>query len=96
LEYSSAVSYKIFMGNSDRYFLFRGSPLDCSKVRRAHEAGLKAAGLRHIRVHDLRGTYASLGDISGSTCLPCLKVSRAFRNLYDRKALCEPRPRRGA
>ena len=44
-----------------------GRPMDCSKVRRAHEAGLKAAGLRHIRVHELRGTYTSLGVSAGAS-----------------------------
>ena len=43
-----------------------GGPMDSSKIRRAHEAGLKAAGIRRIRVHDLRGTYASLGVSAGA------------------------------
>lgn len=36
------------------------TPLDEWKVRGAHDRALKAAGLRHLRVHSLRGTYASL------------------------------------
>ena len=52
-----------------------GRPMDCSKVRRAHEMGLKAAGLRHIRVHDLRGTYASLGVSAGA---PVYHVSKSL------------------
>jgi integrase len=40
-------------------------PMDSSNVRVAHEAGLKAAGLRHIRIHDLRGTYISLAVSAG-------------------------------
>ena len=53
-----------------------GRPMDCSKVRRAHEAGLKAAGgLRHIRVHDLRGTYAPWGVSAGA---PVYHVSKSL------------------
>jgi len=37
-----------------------GSPADESKVRKAHNLALKTAGLRRIRVHDLRGTFAAL------------------------------------
>ncbi len=37
-----------------------GSPMDGTKVWRAHNRALKAAGLRQIRVHDLRGTFAAL------------------------------------
>jgi len=36
------------------------TPLDEWKVRGAHARALKAAGLRHLRVHSLRATYASL------------------------------------
>jgi integrase len=36
------------------------TPLDEWKVRKIHVAALKAAGLRHLRVHSLRATYASL------------------------------------
>jgi integrase len=37
-----------------------GMPLDESKVRKIHAAALKTAGLRHLRVHSLRATFASL------------------------------------
>ena len=52
-----------------------GRPMDSSKVRRAHEAGLKAAGLRHIRIHDLRGTYTSLAVSAG---VPIYYVSKSL------------------
>jgi integrase len=52
-----------------------GGPMDSSKIRRAHDMGLKAAGLRHIRVHDLRGTYASLGVSAGA---PVYHVSKSL------------------
>ena len=50
-------------------------PMDSSKIRRAHEAGLKAAGLRHIRIHDLRGTYTSLAVSAG---VPIYYVSKSL------------------
>lgn len=52
-----------------------GRPMDSSKVRRAHESGLKAAGLRHIRLHDLRGTFTSLLVSAGA---PIYHVSKAL------------------
>lgn len=52
-----------------------GRPMDSSKVRRAHEMGLKAAGLRHIRIHDLRGTYTSLAVSAG---VPIYYVSKSL------------------
>jgi integrase len=52
-----------------------GKPMDPSKIRRAHEMGLKAAGLRHIRIHDLRGTYTSLA-VSGG--VPIYYVSKSL------------------
>lgn len=39
--------------------------MDPSKIRRAHDLALKEAGLRHIRIHDLRGTYTSLAVSAG-------------------------------
>jgi len=50
-----------------------GSPMDESKVRKAHAKALKAAGLRRIRVHDLRGTFAALLVSAG---VPIYHVSR--------------------
>jgi integrase len=50
-----------------------GAPMDESKVRRAHTLALKAAGLRRIRVHDLRGTFAALLVSAG---VPVYHVSR--------------------
>lgn len=52
-----------------------GKPMDPSKIRKAHELGLKAAGLRHIRIHDLRGTFASLLVSAG---VPIYHVSKAL------------------
>ena len=52
-----------------------GGPMDSSNVRGAHEAGLKAAGLRHIRIHDLRGTYTSLAVSAG---VPIYYVSKSL------------------
>ena len=52
-----------------------GGPIDSSNVRGAHEAGLKAAGLRHIRIHDLRGTYTSLAVSAG---VPIYFVSKSL------------------
>jgi integrase len=49
--------------------------MDKSKIRRAHELGLKEAGLRHVRIHDLRGTYASLLVSAG---VPIFHVSKAL------------------
>ncbi len=46
---------------SERVFVNgAGNPLDEWKVRKAHVRALKAVGLRHLRVHSLRATYASL------------------------------------
>lgn len=41
-----------------------GGPMDESNVRSRQPPRLKAAGLRRIQVHDLRGTFAAapLGD----------------------------------
>ena len=50
-----------------------GSPADESKVRKAHDLSLKAAGLRRIRVHDLRGTFAALLVSAG---VPIYHVSK--------------------
>jgi integrase len=50
-----------------------GSPMDESKVRKAHNLALKAAGLRRIRVHDLRGTFAALLVSAG---VPIYHVAR--------------------
>ena len=52
-----------------------GGPMDSSNVRGAHEAGLKAAGLRHIRIHDLGGTYTSLAVSAG---VPIYFVSKSL------------------
>jgi integrase len=52
-----------------------GKPMDPSKIRKAHELGLKEAGLRHIRIHDLRGTFASLLVSAG---VPIYYVSKAL------------------
>ena len=52
-----------------------GNPVDESKARKAHDRALKAAGLRHIRVHDLRGTFASLLVTAG---VPVFHVSKAL------------------
>ena len=52
-----------------------GRPMDSSKIRRAHERGLKSAGLRHIRIHDLRGTYTSLAVSAG---VPIYFVSKSL------------------
>ena len=52
-----------------------GGPMDSRKVSDAHEAGLKAAGLRHIRIHDLRGTYTSLAVSAG---VPIYYVSKSL------------------
>jgi len=52
-----------------------GNPMDASKVSKAHELGLKEAGFRHIRIHDLRGTFASLLVSAG---VPIYHVSKAL------------------
>jgi len=51
---------------SERVFVNgAGNPLDEWKVRKAHIRALKAVGLRHLRVHSLRATYASLLAAAG-------------------------------
>lgn len=50
-----------------------GNPADESKIRKAHELALKGVGLRHIRVHDLRGTFAALLVSAG---VPIYHVSK--------------------
>lgn len=52
-----------------------GGAMDVSKIRKAHELGLKEAGLRHVRIHDLRGTFASLLVSAG---VPIYHVSKAL------------------
>jgi integrase len=52
-----------------------GRPMDSSKVRRSHKAGLKEAKLRHIRIHDLRGTFTTLLVSAGA---PIYHVSKAL------------------
>lgn len=37
-----------------------GSPMEQNYIRRVFKRGLKKAGLREIRIHDMRHTYASL------------------------------------
>ena len=49
--------------------------MDPSKIRRAHELALKEAGLRHIRIHDLRGTYTSLAVSAG---VPIYYISKSL------------------
>jgi integrase len=49
--------------------------MESRKVSGAHDAGLKAAGLRHIRIHDLRGAYASLAVSAG---VPIYYVSKSL------------------
>jgi integrase len=52
-----------------------GNPADEAKVRGYHGAALKAAGLRTIRIHDLRGTFASLLVSAG---VPLFHVAKAL------------------
>jgi Site-specific recombinase XerD len=52
-----------------------GKPMDPSKIRRAHELALKEAGIRHIRIHDLRGTYTALAVSAG---VPIYFVSKSL------------------
>ena len=52
-----------------------GQPMDPSKVSKAHDIGLKEAGLRHIRIHDLRGTFAALLVSAG---VPVYHVAKAL------------------
>jgi integrase len=54
-----------------------GRPMDCSKIRRAHELGLRRR-TSGISGYTIFAGHTPLGGISGSTCLTCLKVSRAF------------------
>ncbi|MFA5786960.1 MAG: tyrosine-type recombinase/integrase [Actinomycetota bacterium] len=52
-----------------------GNPLDEAKVSKAHHSALKVAGLRSIRIHDLRGTFASLLVSAG---VPLFHVAKAL------------------
>jgi len=52
-----------------------GKPLDEAKVSKAHHSALKVAGLRRIRIHDLRGTFASLLVSAG---VPLFHVAKAL------------------
>jgi Site-specific recombinase XerD len=52
-----------------------GNPLDEAKVSKTHHAALKVAGLRRIRIHDLRGTFASLLVSAG---VPLFHVAKAL------------------
>ena len=52
-----------------------GKPMDASKVSKTHELGLKEAGLRHIRIHDLRGTFTALLVSAG---VPIYHVSKVL------------------
>jgi integrase len=52
-----------------------GNPLDEAKVSKAHHSALKVAGLRKIRIHDLRGTFASLLVSAG---VPLFHVAKAL------------------
>jgi len=42
-------------------------PLDSSHARRRFDAALKAAGMRHVRIHDLRHTFATSLLSSGAS-----------------------------
>jgi integrase len=42
-------------------------PLDSSHARRSFDAALKVAGLRHVRIHDLRHTFATTLLSSGAS-----------------------------
>jgi integrase len=61
-----SMSEKVFVNEA-------GGPADESKVRKAHNLALKVAGLRRIRVHDLRGTFAALLVSAG---VPLYTVSK--------------------
>lgn len=52
-----------------------GNPVDEAKVRVHQRAALKVAGLRTIRIHDLRGTFASLLVSAG---VPLFHVAKAL------------------
>ena len=52
-----------------------GNPVDEAKIRIHHRAALKVAGLRTIRIHDLRGTFASLLVSAG---VPLFHVAKAL------------------
>lgn len=72
----AAESLKSGRSMPERVFVNEeGNPMDVSKVRKAHARGLKEAGLRHVRIHDLRGTYASLLVSAG---VPIYHVARAL------------------
>jgi integrase len=66
LEAARSMPEKVFVNEA-------GSPADESKVRKAHDRALKEAGLRRIRVHDLRGTFAALLVSAG---VPIYHVSK--------------------
>ena len=66
LEAGRSMPEKVFVNEA-------GSPADESKVRKAHDRALKEAGLRRIRVHDLRGTFAALLVSAG---VPLYTVSK--------------------
>jgi len=42
-------------------------PLDSSNVRRSFNSALQSAGIRHVRIHDLRHTYATSLLTSGAS-----------------------------
>lgn len=48
-----------FTGDDDLVFTLYGGPLDRSKITRRWQAALKRGGVRKVRFHDLRHTFAS-------------------------------------
>ncbi len=72
----AAESLEVGRSMPERVFVNEvGNPIDEAKVRVHHRAALRVAGLRTIRIHDLRGTFASLLVSAG---VPLFHVAKAL------------------
>lgn len=66
--YSTLAEHKLAHGGGERVFLSdEGEVLDSNRVKHAFWAGIKAADVRRIRIHDLRHSFASQLVIAGES-----------------------------
>ncbi len=66
--HTALAEHKLACGGAERVFLSdEGEVLDSNRVKHPFWAGVKAAGVRRIRIHDLRHSFASQLVIAGES-----------------------------